>query len=144
MRDDLSEGFIRWLLPKEDDDEPLHKLHIKNSLSYSVLKDVQLHTYSLHILTMDQIPPQSFLDVLIVLKELIFCELPSSPFDLPRSLLRVMYHAKGQQQHHLVNTDRCHTATRADKGDELISVDEARFMVKALKELPHLSSFSVT
>jgi hypothetical protein len=146
MRDDLPEGFMRWLLPKADDDEPLRELHIESSLSYSALKDIQPHAYTLHVLTMDRIPPQSFLDALIVLKELTFCELPSSPFDLPRSLLRVMYHAKDQQRHHPANEGghRHHTATGAEEGDEPKSVDEARFLVKALKELRHLSSFSAT
>jgi hypothetical protein len=144
MRDDLPEGFIRWLLPKEDDDEPLRELHIESSLSHRVLKDVQPHAYTLHVLTVDRIPPQSFLDALIVLKELTFCELPSSSFDLPRSLLQVMYHAKGQQRHQLANTDGHHTAMRAEEGDEPKSADEAKNLVKALKELPHLSSFSAT
>lgn len=143
MRDDLSEGFMRWLLPKEDDDEPLRELHIESSLSYRALKDVQPHAHTLHVLTVDRIPPQSFLDALIVLKELTFCELPSSPFDLPRSLLRVMYHAKGQQRHQLTNAGGHHTVTR-EEGDEPKRTDEARFLVKALKELPHLSSFSTT
>jgi hypothetical protein len=144
MRDDLSEGFTRWLLPKEDDDEPFRELHIESSLSYRALKDVQPHAHTLHVLTVDRIPPQSFLDALIVLKELTFCELPSSPFDLPRSLLRVMYHAKSEQRHHPANADGHHTATRAEKEDEPKSADEARFIVKALKELPHLSSLSAT
>jgi hypothetical protein len=143
MRDDLSEGFMRWLLPKEDDDEPLRELHIESSLSFRALKDVQPYAYTLHVLTVDRIPPQSFLDALIVLKELTFCELPSSAFDLPRSLLRVIYHAKGQQRHQLTNADGHHTVTR-EEGDEPKSADEARFLVKALKELPHLSSFSAT
>lgn len=142
MRDDLSENFMRWLLPKEDD-EPLRELHIESSLSYRVLKDVQPHAHTLHVLTVERIPPQSFLDALIVLKEFTFCELPSSPFDLPRSLLWVMYHAKGQQRHHPANEDSHHTVTR-EEGDEPKSADEARFLVKALKELPHLSSFSAT
>jgi hypothetical protein len=144
MRDELSESFMRWLLPKEDDDEPLRELHIESSLSYQTLKNIQPHAYTLHVLTMDRIPPQSFLDALIVLKELTFCELPSSPFDLPRSLLRVMYHAKDHQRHHPASADGHQTATRADEGDEPKSADEARFLVKALKELPHLSSFSAT
>lgn len=133
---------MRWLLPK--DDEPLRELHIESSLSYCALKDVQPHAYTLHVLTMDRIPPQCFLDALIVLKELTFCELPSSPFDLPRSLLRVVYHARGQQRHHPANADGHHTATRAEEGDVPKGTDEARFLVKALKELPHLSSFSAT
>ncbi|KAI0269731.1 hypothetical protein BGY98DRAFT_1100951 [Russula aff. rugulosa BPL654] len=146
MRDDLSESFMRWLLPKEDDDEPLRELHIESSPSYRTLKDVQPHAYTLHVLTVDRIPPQSFLDALVVLKELTFCELPSSPFDLPRSLLQVMYHAKGQQRHCPpcpANADAHHITTRAE-GDEPKSADEARFLVKALKELPHLSSLSAT
>jgi hypothetical protein len=144
MRDVLSEVFMRWLLPKEDDDEPLRELHIESSLSYRALMDVQPHAYTLHVLTVERIPPQSFLDALIVLKELTFCELPSSPFDLPRSLLRVMYHAKGQQRHHPANADGHHTATRTEEEDKHKSADEAKFLVKALKELPHLSSFSAT
>lgn len=144
MRDDLSEGFMRWLLPKEHDDEPLRELHIESSLSYRTLKDVQPHAYALHVLTVDQIPPQSFLDALIVLKELTFCELPLSPFDLPRSLLQVMYHAKGQQRRHPANANGHHTETRTEEGGEPKGMDETRFLVKALKELPHLSSFSVT
>jgi hypothetical protein len=144
MRDDLSEGVMRWLLPKEEDDEPLRELHIESSPSYRTLKDVQPHAYTLHVLTVDRIPPQSFLDALVMLKELTFCELPSSPFDLPRSLLRVIYHAKGQQRHCPANADAHHIVTRAEEGGEPKSADEARFLVKALKELPHLSSLSAT
>ena len=144
MRDDLSESFMRWLLPKEDDDEPLRELHIESSPSYRALKDVQPHAYTLHVLTVDRIPPQSFLDALVVLKELTFCELPSSSFDLPRSLLRVMYHAKGQQRHHPANADGHHTATGEKEGDVPKTADEARFLVNALKELPRLSSFCAT
>jgi len=144
MRDDLSEVFMRWLLLKDDDDEPLLELYIEGSLSYHALKDVQPHAYTLYVLTVDRIPPQSFLDALIALKELTFCELPLSPFNLPRSLLQVMYHAKGQQRHHAANADGHHTETRSEGGDESRSADETRFLVNALKELPHLSSFSAT
>jgi hypothetical protein len=138
VRDDLSEGFMKWLLSKGDDDEPLHELHIESNLSCRALKDVQPHAYALHVLTVDRIPPQSFMDALIALKEITFSQLPLSPFDLPRSLQRVMYHARGQQRHH-----SHHTETRAE-GDECRSADETRFLVKALKELPHLSSFGAT
>ena len=144
VRDDLSENFMRWLLPKEDDDEPLRELHVESGTSYRTLKDVQPHAYTLHVLTVDRIPPRCFLDALVVLKELTFCELPSSPFDLPRSLLRVTYHAKGQQRHSLANPDAHHVATRGEEGGEPKGVDETRFLVKALKELPHLSSLCAT
>ena len=143
VRDDLSEGLMKWLLSKDDDDEPLRELHIESNLSYRALKDVQPHAYTLHVLTVDRIPPQSFMDALIALKEITFSQLPLSPFDLPRSLQRVMYHAKGQQRHHPANADDHHAETRAE-GDECRSGDETRFLVKALKELPHLSSFSAT
>ena len=97
------------------------------------------------MLTVDRIPPQSFLDALIALKELTFCELPLSPLDLPRSLQRVMYHAKGQQRHyHPVNADSRPIERQAGEGEKYRSTDETRFLVKALKELPHLSSFSAT
>jgi hypothetical protein len=145
VRSDLSEGFMSWLLPKYDDDEPLRELHVESSLSCRALKEFQSHAHTLHVLTVDRIPPQSFLDALIALKELTFCELPSSSLDLPRSVLRVIYHAKAQQRHHhLVSGDRHHIERRVEERDESRSADETRFLVKALKELPNLSSFSAT
>ena len=142
MRDELSESFMTWLLHKDDDDEPLRELHVESTLSWSLLTDVQPHAHTLHVLTVDRIPPQSFLDSLITLKELTFCELPLSPLDLPRSVLRVTYRAKGQQRHH--HRKGHHIEKRAEDGDEFRSADETRFLVKALKELPHLSSFTAT
>jgi hypothetical protein len=146
VRSDLSEGFMRWLLLKDDDEEPLRELHVESSLSCRALKDFQSHAHTLNVLTVERIPPQSFLDALIALKDLTFCELPSSPLDLPRSVLRVIYHAKAQQRpyHHPTNADGRHIGRRAEEKDESRSADETRFLVKALKELPHLSSFSAT
>jgi hypothetical protein len=145
VRDDLSEGFMRWLLFKDDDEEPLRELHVESTLSCGTLKDVEPHAHTLHVLTVDRIPPQSFLDALIALKELTFCELPISPLDLPRSVLRVMYRAKGQQRyHHPANADSHPNEKRVEERHESRSADETRFLVKALKELPHLSSFSAT
>ena len=145
VRDDLSEGFMRWLLFKDDDEEPLRELHVESTLSCGALKDVEPHAHTLHVLTVDRIPQQSFLDALIALKELTFCELPKSPLDLPRSVLRVMYRAKGQQRyHHPANADSHPNEKRVEEGDESRSADETRFLVKALEELPHLSSFSAT
>jgi len=67
---------MRWLLPT-DGKEPLLELRVESSPpSWRVLKDVQSHAHTLHVLTVDRIPPQSFLDALIALKELTFCELP--------------------------------------------------------------------
>lgn len=145
VRDDLSEGFMKWLLFNDDDEEPLRELHIESTLSCAALKDVQPHAHTLHVLTVDRIPPQSFLDALIALKELTFCELPLSSLDFPRSVVRVMYRAKGQQRHHHpANVNGHCNEKRGEEGEKSRSTDETRFLVKALKELPHLSSFSAT
>ena len=134
VRDDLSEGFVTWLLPT-DDEEPLRELHVENSFaSWRVLEQVRPHAHALHVLTVDRIPPQSILDAMIALKELTFCEFPRTPCELPRSVLRAMYHTKLQQRRQ---------GTRVE-GDESRSADETRFLTKALKELPNLASVSVT
>ncbi|KAI9507741.1 hypothetical protein F5148DRAFT_75280 [Russula earlei] len=134
VRDDLSKGFMMWLLPT-DDEEPLRELHVENSLvSWRALEDVRPHVHALYVLTVDRIPPQSILDALVALRELTFCELPRTPLKLPCSVLRVMYHTKLQQR-------RQGTQIEADDSR---SVDEAGFLTKALKELPNLSSVSAT
>lgn len=143
VRDNISEGFMRWLLPT-DDEEPLRELRVGGSLpSWRVLKDVQPHAHTLHVLTVDRIPPQSFLDALIALKELTFCELPRTSLDLPRSLLRVMYHVKcpPQRRQHHGDADGQRNGPQVDsEGDNSRSRgDETRFLIKALKELPNLS-----
>lgn len=144
VRDNISEGFMRWLLPM-DDEEPLRELRVESSLpSWRVLKDVQPHAHTLHVLTVDRIPPQSFLDALIALKELTFCELPRTSLDLPRSLLRVMYHVKcppHRRQHHGdASGQRNGPQVDSEGDDSKSSGDETRFLTKALKELPNLSS----
>ncbi|KAH9959068.1 hypothetical protein BC827DRAFT_1215734 [Russula dissimulans] len=134
VRDDLSESFMVWLLPT-DDEEPLRELHIENSLvSWRALEQVRQHAHTLHVLTVDRIPPQSMLDAMIALKELTFSELPRTSFELPRSVLRVMYHAKLQQRRQ---------GSRVE-GNESRSADETRYLTKALKELPNLASVSAT
>lgn len=143
VRDNISEGFMRWLLPT-DDEEPLRELRVESSLpSWRVLKDVQPHAHTLHVLTVDQIPPQSFLDALIALKELTFCELPRASLDLPRSVLRVMYHFKclPQRRQHNGDTDGQHNVPPVDSegDDSRSSGNETRFLIKALKELPNLA-----
>jgi hypothetical protein len=139
VRDDISEGFMMWLLPT-DDEEPLRELHVEGRLlSYRALRDVQPYAHTLHVLTVERIPPQSFLDVLIALKELTFCELPRMSLDLPRSILRVIYHAKQQQRP--VDADGQRIKTQDESKS---SGDETRFLTKALKELPNLSSVSAT
>ncbi|KAI0291249.1 hypothetical protein BC826DRAFT_484281 [Russula brevipes] len=98
VSEDVLEGLMTWLLPA-DDEEPLRELHVENSLaSYRVLKNVQPHAHTLHVLTVDRIPPQSFLDALIALKELTFRELPRTALDFPRSVLQVTYNARCRQQ----------------------------------------------
>ncbi len=143
VRDDVSEGFMTWLLPT-DDEEPLRELHVESSLSSCrVLKDVQPHAHTLHALTVDRIPPQSFLDALIALKELTFCELPQTPLDLPRSVLRVMYKCQ-QPRHHPVYVDGVRIGTHGDDDESRSGRDDTRFLIKTLKELPNLSSVSAT
>ena len=144
VRDNISEGFMRWLLPT-DDEEPLRELRVESSSSsWRILKDVQPHAHTLHVLTVDRIPPQSFLDALIALKELTFCELPRTSLDLPRSVMRVMYHVKcpPQRRQHHGNADGQHNGPQLDSegDDSRSSGDETRFLTKALKELPNLSS----
>lgn len=144
VHDDISEDLMTWLLPT-DDDEPLRELHVESGFaSYRTLTNIQPHAHTLHVLTVDRIPSQSFLDALIALKELTFCELPQAPLDLPRSLMRIMYHAKYYQQRPRdLIADGHHMGARVE-GDELRNADETRFLIKALMELPNLASVSAT
>jgi hypothetical protein len=136
VRGYIPEGFMRWLLPT-DDEEPLRELRVESSsLSWRVLEDVQLHAHTLHVLSVDRIPSQSFLDALITLKELTFRELPRTSLDLPRSVMRVMYHAKCPPQRRQHNEPQVDWEADGSRS----SGEETRFLTKALKELPNLSS----
>lgn len=144
MRDELSEGFMTWLLPPPTDDgEPLRELHLERGLpSYGTLKDLQTHAHNLHVLTVDKIPPQTFLDALTVLKEFTFCELPRAPLQLPRSVQQVRFHAKCEGQvymnagGHLIEIPVDH--------DESRITNESGYLIKALKELPNLVAVGAT
>ncbi|KAH9981541.1 hypothetical protein BJV74DRAFT_82195 [Russula compacta] len=144
VHDDLSEDLMTWLLPT-DDDEPLRELHVESSLaSYRTLTIIQPHAHTLHVLTVDRIPPQNFLDALIALKELTFCELPRAHIELPRSVLRIVYHAKHyQRQSRDLIPDGHHMGARVESDDPR-NADETRFLIKALMELPNLASVSAT
>jgi hypothetical protein len=138
VSEDVSEGLMTWLLPA-DDEEPLRELHVENSLaSYRVLRDVQPYAHTLHVLTVDRIPPQRFLDALIALKELTFRELPRTALDFPRSVLQVTYNTRCRQQCRRIGT-------QVVEGDESRSPnDETRFLIKALMDLPSLAFVCAT
>ncbi|KAH9994184.1 hypothetical protein BJV77DRAFT_961505 [Russula vinacea] len=117
-----------WLLFNDDDEEPLRELHIESTLSCAALKDVQPHAHTLHVLTVDRIPPQSFLDALIALKELTFCELPLSSLDSRAACARDVP-AKGQQRHHHpANVNGHCNEKRGEEGEKSRSTDETRFL----------------
>ncbi|KAI0301742.1 hypothetical protein B0F90DRAFT_1816955 [Multifurca ochricompacta] len=146
VRDELSEGFMTWLLPT-DDMGPLRELHIESPLpSYRIFKDIQAHTPTLHILTVENIPPQSILDALTVLKEFAFREPPRSPFHLPRSVERVGFHPKKDHQRRLQPYLDNQPIGRREKGDgDSRSIDETTgYLTKALTDLPNLAIVSTT
>ncbi|KAH8981507.1 hypothetical protein EDB86DRAFT_2834830 [Lactarius hatsudake] len=144
-RDELSEGFMTWLIPTGDE-QPLRELHFESGLlSSRALKDVQAHAPTLHVLTVDKIPSQSLLDALTVLNEFAFRELPTAPVQLPRTVQRVRYHSKGPARLHPRPLDPVapHTrGTRDEGGDK--SMDETGYLTTALKDLPKLALVSAT
>ncbi|KAI0253689.1 hypothetical protein BJV78DRAFT_161078 [Lactifluus subvellereus] len=147
MRDELSENFMTWLLPTPTDDgEPLRELHLECGLpSYGTLKDLQAHAHNLHVLTMDKIPPQSFLDALTVLKEFTFCELPRAPLQLPRSVQQVRCHAKRERPFYLIADGPLPRPliTPVESDESRIS-NETGYLTKALRELPNLVAVGAT
>jgi hypothetical protein len=146
VRDEPSESFMTWLLPNlTNDGEPLRELHLEcDLLSYEGLnKDIQVHAHNLHVLTVDKIPPQSFLDALTALKEFTFCELPRIPPQLPRSVQQVRFHAKCQRWLYLKAADCPHPGTWAE-GEEGRITNETGYLTKALKELPNLVAVGAT
>lgn len=145
-RDELSEGFMAWLIPTGDE-QPLRELHFESGLlSSRALKDVQAHAPTLHVLKVDKIPPQSLLDALTVLNEIAFCELPSAPVQLPRSVQRVRYHFKSPRLprlRSLAPVDPQPTGLRVEGGDSE-SMYETRYLTAALLDLPNLALVSAT
>jgi hypothetical protein len=138
---ELSEGFMAWLSPSGDE-QPLRELHFESGpLSSRALKDVQSHAPTLHVLTVDNFPPQILLDALTVLDELTFCELPCTPVQLPRSVQRVRYHPKDPRWlnfHTLDSVDPRHVLLR-DEGVDSRGMDETGHLTTALMDLPKLA-----
>jgi len=146
VRDELSEGFMTWLIPTGDE-QPLRELHFEcGLLSSRALKDVQAHAPTLHVLTVDKIPPQSLLDALTVLNEFAFCELPSAPVHFPRTVQRVRYHSKGPPWPRLQPLDPVapHPKGTRDEGGDSRSMYETGYLTTALKDLPNLALVSAT
>ena len=143
---ELSESFMTWLSPTGDE-QPLRELHFESGpLSSRALKDVQAHALTLHVLTIDNFPPQSLLDALTVLNELSFCELPCTPVQLPRSVQRIRYHPKDARWLHLHTLDPVDPRTKwtRDEGVDSRSMDETGHLTKALMDLPKLALVGTT
>jgi hypothetical protein len=146
VHDELSEGFMTWLIPTGDE-QPLRELHFETGLlSSRLLKDVQAHAPTLHVLTVDRIPSQSLLDALTVLNEFAFCELPSAPVQLPRSVQHVRYHSKGARWPRLHPPDPVapQPIETRDEGVDSGSMDEMGYLTTALMDLPNLALVSAT
>ncbi|KAF8262696.1 hypothetical protein EI94DRAFT_663739 [Lactarius quietus] len=117
VNNELSEGFMTWLIPTGDE-QPLRELHFESGpLSSRALRDVQAHAPTLHVLTVDNFPPQCLLDALTVLNEFAFCELPCVPVQLPRSVQRVRYHPHQLHPHSIDPVDPRPIWTRAEGVD---------------------------
>ena len=143
---ELSEGFMTWLSPTGNE-QPLRELHFEcGPLPSRALKDVQAHAPTLHVLTVDNFPPQSLLDALIVLDELTFCELPCTPVQLPRSVKRVRYHPNDPRWLHFHTLDSVipqHVRLR-DEGVDSRGIDETGHLTTALMDLPNLALVGAT
>ena len=146
MHDELSEGFMAWLIPTGDE-QPLRELHFETGLlSSRALKDVQAHAPTLHVLTVDRIPSQSLLDALTALNEFAFCELPSAPVQLPRTVQHVRYHSKGPRwlRLHPLDPVAPQPIGVRDEGVGSGSIDETGYLITALMDLPNLALLSAT
>ena len=143
---ELSESFMMWLVPT-DDEQPLRELHFENHLPSQAVKGVLLHASTLHILTLDNFPPQSLLDALIVLKELTFCDLPSVPVRLPRSVQRVRYEfcERWAQYSTIGLFDPLPVRLRDEEVESSSkSVDKMGHLIAALMDLPKLTLVGAT
>jgi hypothetical protein len=139
VRDEPSECFMTWLLPTPTcDQDPLRELHLESGVpSYEALKNIQMYAHNLHLLMVDKIPPQGFLDALTSLKQFSFCQLPRIPLHLPRSVQQVRFHAKYPRQLDLPKLNGSHIGASAEV-DECKNAIEAGHLIRALKELPNL------
>ena len=143
---ELSESFMMWLVPT-DDEQPLRELHFENHLPSQAVKGVLLHASTLHILTLDNFPPQSLLDALTVLKELTFCDLPSAPVLLPRSVQRVRYEfcERWAQYSTIGLFDPLPIRLRDEEVESSSqSVDKMDHLIAALMDLPKLTLVGAT
>jgi hypothetical protein len=144
---ELSESVMTWLIPTGDE-QPLRELHFENPLSSRALKDILPHVPTLHILTVDNFPPQSLLDALTVLNELTFCELPSVPVQFPRNVQCVRYHPKEQEQRrldfHPLDLVGPQRVRLRDEEVESRITDETGHLITALIDLPKLTLVGAT
>jgi len=137
---------MTWLSPSGDE-QPLRELHFESGpLSPRTLMDVQAHAATLHVLTVDNFPPQSLLDALTVLDELTFCELPCTPVQLPSGVQCVRYHPKDPRwlNFHSLDSVGPQRVWLRDKGVDSRSVDETGHLTTALMDLPNLALVSAT
>ena len=128
---------MTWLVPTGDD-EPLRELHFEDALTPQVLKGILLHAPTLHVLTVDDFPPQSLLDALTALNELAFRELPSVPVRLPLSVQRVRYHFWDPPPR------PCITLRGWDDEVDAETVEYTNHLITALMDLPKLTLVSAT
>ena len=134
---ELPESFMTWLVPTGDD-EQLRELHFEDALTPQVLKGILLHAPTLHVLTVDDFPPQSLLDALTALNELAFRELPSVPVRLPLSVQRVRYHFWDPPPR------PCITLRGWDDEVDAETVEYTNHLITALMDLPKLTLVSAT
>ena len=144
---ELPESFMMWIVPI-DDEQPLRGLHFENQFPSQALKGVMAHAPTLHILTLDNFPPQSLLDALTVLKELTFCDLPSVPVRLPRSIQRVRYEFCEQREVQYRTIDLVDPLPMRLRDEEVDSrsrsADKMGHLIAALMDLPKLTLVGVT
>ncbi|KAN0137847.1 hypothetical protein V8E53_004331 [Lactarius tabidus] len=146
---ELSEAVMTWLIPTGDE-QLLRELHFENHLSSGAMKDVLPHAPTLHVLTVDNFPPQILLDALTVLNELVFYELPSAPVKFPRNVQCVRYHPKEPRWWHFQSNVQSldlvgpRPVWLRDEEVESRIVDETGHLITALMDLPKLTFVGAT
>ena len=134
------ENFMTWLVPTGDE-EPLRELHLEGNYpgTSQVLKGVLLHAPTLHVLAVNDFPPQSLLDALTALNELAFRALPSAPVRLPLSVQRVKYRSRERPRPHCMTLDR-----EWDNEADSESLKKSGHLITALMDLPKLTLVGAT
>ena len=139
---ELPESFMTRLVPTGDD-EPLRELHFEDTIPSQALNGVLLHAPNLHVLTVNDFPPQSLLDALSALNELTFCKLPSVPVQLPRSVQYVKYHCKDNWPSVMFRYMMMPEFVREHKVDAE-GLNQTGHLITALMDLPKLTLVGAT